>query len=148
MYVWKNNFFEKNRKFYLKNQKLIDQWFFKYKDFLNIKKTYRKFEWNAGNKISSIKEGIIQFRHSGLRVKKPNFFPTLVKMVHTPIIWDKKEEKYRYISIEEALALQNFPISGKDAFIFPNDSSESEAFKRIGNSINVEVISKILDYFL
>lgn len=148
MFDWKSDFFEKNRQFYLKNKSLIDQWFFKYKKNLEVKKTYRKFEWNAGNKISSIKEGIIQFRHSGVRIKKPDFFPTLVKMVHTPIVWDKKEQKYRYISIEEALSLQSFPASGADAFIFPENSSDAEAFKRIGNSINVEVISKILDYFL
>lgn len=148
MYDWKNDFFNKNRNFYLKNKQLIDQWFFKYKKILETKKTYRKFEWNAGSKISSVKEGIIQFRHSGVRVKKPDFFPTLVKMVHTPIIWDKKEKKYRYISVEEALALQSFPTSGKEAFMFPKTGSDAEAFKRIGNSINVEVISKILDYFL
>lgn len=138
---WKLEFYLKNQEFYLKNKNHIDKWWSEYKEFLIIKKTYRKFEWNSSNKLSKIDEGIIQFRHSGIRVKKPDFFPALVKMSSKPIIWDKNYSNYRYIDIKEALHLQSFDYK---KFIFPKAFSNEEPFKRVGNSINIKVIEKIL----
>ena len=93
-------------------------------------KTNRKFEWQAGSDIRSVFEGIIQFRPSGVRIKRPTESPTLVAMNHRPIIG-----KYRrYITLKEAIKLQCFP----ENFIF--NESENHAYKQLGNAVNVDVI--------
>lgn len=141
-YKWKKEFYLKNQYFYLKNKTNIDRWWNKNKEKLLLKKTYCKFEWNSSGKIEKISDGIVQFRHSGIRVKKPDFFPALVKTSSKPIIWDKKCLKYRYIDVKEALHLQSFDYNN---FVFPDGFSNDEPFKRIGNSINVKVLEKILE---
>ena len=90
--------------------------------------THRKMEWQAGADIDSLFKGIIQFRPSGVRVKRPTTFPTLVAMVQTPIVGWKR----RYISVKEAANLQSF----KKSFIV--DERKQQAYKQFGNSINVE----------
>ncbi len=141
---WKYEFYVKNQKFYFEHKNNIDLWWHKNKDILKIKKIYQKFEWNIGGSGLDIKECIIQFRHSGIRIKKPNFFPALVKTNCKPIIWDKKINNYRFISIKEALLLQSFDYNN---FIFPENFSENEPFKRIGNSINVDIIKEIINKY-
>ena len=68
------------------NKKFINKWEKQHKKLQNLKPTDRKFEWQMGNNYKSIYEGIIQFRPSGVRVKKPDFFPALVAIVHIPIV--------------------------------------------------------------
>jgi DNA (cytosine-5)-methyltransferase 1 len=127
---WKKIFIEKNRKLYINNKKHIDRWQKKYNHLQHFVPTHRKFEWQAGNNISSLWEGIIQFRPSGIRVKRPDNFPALVAMVHVPIIgWQK-----RRLSVREAARLQNFP----ETFI-PNNN-KAQAYKQLGNSVNVKII--------
>ncbi len=141
---WKYEFYVKNKKFYFDHKENIDLWWYKNKNIIKAKKIYQKFEWNIGGSGLDIKECIVQFRHSGIRIKKPNFFPALVKTNCKPIIWDKKINDYRFISIKEALLLQSFDYN---TFLFPEKFSENEPFQRIGNSINVEVIKKIINKY-
>ena len=135
--IWKRLFIEKNRRLYENNKVHIDSWLKKYNDLQHFVPTHRKFEWQAGESISSIWEGIIQFRPSGIRVKRPDNFPALVAMVHIPIIgWQK-----RRLSVREAARLQSFP----ENFI-PNNN-QAQAYKQLGNSVNVrivEVLTKLL----
>lgn len=127
---WKRNFINKNRLLYEKNKKHIEYWLKKYNHLEHFVPTHRKFEWQAGSNINSLWEGIIQFRPSGIRVKKPDNFPALVAMVHIPIIgWQK-----RRISVREAARLQSFP----ENFI-PNNN-HSQAYKQLGNSVNVKIV--------
>lgn len=129
--AWKQNFIRKNNRLYEENKTCIDKWMKenKVKDWMP---THKKFEWQAGTNISSIWEGVIQIRPSGIRVKTPNCFPALVAMVQIPIIGALK----RRLTIEEARALQSFP----DNFI-PNIHT-SQAYRQFGNAVNVEVIKK------
>ncbi|MCE8163952.1 MAG: DNA (cytosine-5-)-methyltransferase [Candidatus Moeniiplasma glomeromycotorum] len=136
---WKKEFLEKNRGFYKKNKKKCDKWWGKWGNLLKNQRTYCKFEWNGGEKINSIKEGIIQFRNSGIRVKKPNFFPALVKTQSRAIWWDKKIDAYRYLSSKEALVLQSFPKN----FYFPKDASENVIINYIGNSLNIKILKSL-----
>ena len=55
-------------------------------------------------------------------------------MNNTPIVWDGKAKRYRYLSPHEASKLQNFC----DDFIF--SESDSVAYRQLGNSVNVELI--------
>ena len=95
-------------------------------------------EWQAGKDIDSLFKGIIQFRPSGVRIKRPTVFPTLVAMVQTPIIGWKK----RYLSLSEAASLQSF---SKD---FKFNLRGTQAYKQFGNSINVEVADFIFKELL
>jgi DNA (cytosine-5)-methyltransferase 1 len=130
---WKQDFIAKNRELYQINKKHIDRWLKKYDNLKDFVPTHTKFEWQAGTSIKSVWDGIIQFRPSGIRVKRPTEFPALVAMVHVPIIgWEK-----RRISPREAANLQSFPPD------FKIDTNNQQAFKQFGNSVNVEVVKFI-----
>lgn len=66
---WKKMFIERNRKLYKENKDLIDKWYNKHSSTLK-QKIYRKFEWNCGPDYVDFKKCIIQFRQSGLRIKR------------------------------------------------------------------------------
>jgi len=127
---WKQEFVKKNNQLYINNKKFIDEWSKKYNYLKNFTPTQKKFEWQAGNSIKSLWDGLIQFRPSGIRVKKPNCFPALVALVQIPIIGKYK----RRLTVREAARLQSFP----DSFI-PN-KNDQQAYKQFGNAVNVEVI--------
>ena len=135
---WKQEFINKNRKLYLDNKKFIDGWMKKY-NVRSFIPTYRKFEWQVANKIHDVYDGIIQFRPSGIRVKQPTESPTLVAMVHVPIIGKFK----RRITINEARKLQSFP----DNYDFSKESPFN-AYKQLGNAVNVDVIYNVFKTFI
>lgn len=127
---WKALFCMKNRTLYYKNKEFIDFWLKKWNYLADFTPTQRKFEWQAGSAISSIWEGLIQMRPSGIRVKRPDTFPALVAMVQIPIIG-----KYRRrLTIREAARLQSFP----DSFVL-NDNIH-QAYKQLGNAVNVKCV--------
>lgn len=130
---WKKDFIRKNNTLYNNNKCFIDKWMKKYDDLAKFTPTNRKMEWQAGGTISSVWEGIIQFRPSGIRIKSPTCFPALVAMVQIPIIGKYK----RRLTVREAARLQSFP----DSFI-PNDIDQ-QAYKQFGNAVNVEVIKTV-----
>ena len=130
---WKQDIVLKNRALYSANKKHIDSWLRKYNQLKDFVPTHRKFEWQAGVSIKSVWEGIIQFRPSGVRVKRPTEFPALVAMVHVPIIgWAK-----RRITPREAANLQGFPSN------YLINTNNQQAYKQFGNSVNVEVVKYI-----
>ncbi|MEG1506387.1 MAG: DNA cytosine methyltransferase [Clostridia bacterium] len=137
---WKSNFILKNRNLYLNNQDFIDKWLIKYKNLIDFTPTQRKMEWQAGEGIKSLWDGIIQIRPSGIRIKKPTCFPALVAMVQIPIIGKYK----RRLTLEEVGRLQSFPDTFK-----PN-KNDQQAYKQFGNAVNVNVIKtvaeKLFDY--
>ena len=128
---WKNKVIKKNNALYQRNEDFIDKWIVEY-DVYDIPIGRQKFEWQAGNRINSIWEGVIQFRQSGIRVKAPNCFQTLVAMVQTPIIGKYK----RRLTPREAARLQSFP---ENFILHVNDR---QAYKQLGNAVNVEVIKR------
>ena len=130
---WKKIMVWRSREIYNNNHKFIDDWAKKH----HMRKRsliHQKFEWNASKMCRSIKEGIIQFRQSGIRVKKPDYCPSLVAMINTPIVWDNVNNRYRYLSPKEAAKLQNF----RKDFIF--DESDSVSYRQLGNSVNVKLV--------
>lgn len=127
---WKADFCLKNRKLYMNNKKFIDRWLKKWNYLQDFTPTERKFEWQAGETIKSVWDAFIQFRPSGIRVKKPNSFPALVAMVQIPIIGKYK----RRLTPREAARLQSFP----DDFI-PN-KLDHQAYKQFGNAVNVNCV--------
>lgn len=134
---WKAGFIRKNVKLYEENKAFIDSWLKKYNNLKSFTKTHHKFEWQCGTNISSIWEGVVQFRPSGIRVKMPNNFQALVAMVQIPVIGKYK----RRLSVREAARLQSFPVDDKKKSFIP-DENRQQAYKQFGNSVNVEVIRK------
>lgn len=128
--AWKAEFCRKNRKLYLDNKKFIDKWLKKWDNLSGFIPTNRKFEWQAGTSISSIWDGYIQFRPSGIRVKRPDSFPALVAMVQIPVIGKYK----RRLTPREAARLQSFPEN------FIPDENDFQAYKQFGNAVNVNCV--------
>lgn len=133
---WKKILIDKTRNMYLANKEFIDSWNAKY-NMRKQNKIYQKFEWNASKMCKSIKEGVIQFRQSGIRVKNPTYFPSLVAMNNTPIIWDNDYSQYRYLTVKECAKLQSF----NSDYLFSDIDSIS--YRQLGNSVNVKVIRTI-----
>ena len=136
--VWKVNFIRKNIDLYNRNKAFIDRWLREYENLDWCIKTHRKMEWQAGKNYASLFDCLIQFRPSGVRIKRPDRFATLVAMNHQQIVG-----KYRRrITIDESKRLQSFPENYK----LP--SSNSVAMKQLGNSVNVKAVQTIFETIL
>ncbi len=129
-YEWKKDFIAKNRYLYEYNKDFIDKWFKKWNNLEEFTPTEQKMEWQCGNSCTSIWDGLIQFRPSGIRVKTATVFPALVAIVQIPIIGKVK----RRLTPREAARLQSFP----DSFIC--NANDHQAYKQFGNAVNVKVI--------
>ncbi len=75
-------------------------------------------------------------RGSGIRVKRPDYIPTLVAMSMIPIYGPDS----RKLTPRELLRLQSFP----DTFIF----NEKTILKQVGNSVNVKMIEKCARFMI
>ena len=134
MPAWKKAYVDWNRNFYIINRDFIDEWDNQHHLSQDPNKLHRKFEWNCGVDCQSVRDGIIQIRQSGVRVKRPDFFPSLVVMDNTPIVWDRQKEVYRYITPREAAKLQSF--DGDIVFL----QDDRVTYRQLGNSVNVDII--------
>jgi len=135
---WKQEFIKKNRALYQNNKEFIDGWYKKWNNLDDFTMTEKKFEWQCGEDCKSVWDGLIQFRPSGIRVKRPTVFPALVAMVHIPIIGKVR----RKLTPREAARLQSFP----DTFII--NKNDQQAYKQFGNAVNVKVVEFIANQFV
>ncbi len=132
---WKINYINNNRAFYKKYQDIIDKVL---PDIIDLnKESWQKFEWTCGDLEKNIWSYYIQFRGSGIRIKKTDFFPSLVTVsTQIPIVGKDK----RYISIEEARYLQSFPENIK----LPNNNTAT--FRALGNAVNITILKNICSH--
>lgn len=136
---WKKVIIERNRVFYEDNKVVYDRWYNEHIDhFASLTASDKKFEWNAGDEINDIWEGIIQFRPSGVRVKRPDCIPTLVAINQTPIIGIEK----RYLKPREISKLYGFRNLN-----FGNQA-ESTTYKQLGNTVSVDVVKFLLRHMM
>jgi DNA (cytosine-5)-methyltransferase 1 len=129
---WKKDFIRNNRQFYEDNASWINPWLEK---VLSFPSSLQKFEWNVKGGERDIWKYVIQFRASGVRIKRPTTAPSLIAMTDTqvPIIgWEK-----RYMTVTECARLQSLD----DLIELPE--SPTKAFHALGNAVNSHVVELV-----
>ncbi len=100
----------------------------------------RKLEWNCGEAPRNLWRHVLQFRPSGLRVKRYSASPSLVAMTVTqvPILGPER----RFLTRVEGLRLLGLP----DSLQLPE--SRQAAFQALGNAVHVDVVQAIAERLL
>ena len=75
--LWKVQFIQQNRQFYARHQRWIDKWLPR---ILRFPPSLQKLEWNCKGEERDIWKYVLQFRASGVRVKRPQTAPSLIAM--------------------------------------------------------------------
>lgn len=127
---WKADFLEKNSRFYLEHQTVIDAWLRKHNELHHFPQSRRKLEWQAQGSPRDLWGLVIHLRPSGIRVKRGTYLPALVAITQTSIIGWRR----RRITPREAARMQGFP----DAFVLHED--DAIAYRQLGNAVNVGVV--------
>jgi DNA (cytosine-5)-methyltransferase 1 len=135
---WKIDFIRQNRDWFNEILARISlNWISR---LLEFPASLRKLEWNCQGEERDLWKHVLQFRPSGLRVKRYTSCPALVAMTTTqiPILGPKR----RFITRREGLLLQGFP----DAHQLPE--SREDAFNALGNAVHVGVVKAIASRLL
>ncbi len=129
---WKQRYIEQNRIFYDENKKYIQNIIKRIAQY--DWQSWQKLEWNAQDGERNIYKYILQFRSSGIRIKKADFFPSLVTAkTQIPIIgWQQ-----RYLTKEEGQKLQSLETLDLSSL------TDNAAFEALGNAVNAKIVKLI-----
>tara|TARA_Y100001958_G_scaffold71691_1_gene48345 strand:+ start:108 stop:1529 length:1422 start_codon:yes stop_codon:yes gene_type:complete len=129
---------DKNREFYIDNKKILTEWLNTSRENKHWYGALRKLEWQVQNKNVNLSDNIFTFRPSGIRVKDPNYTPTLVAMSHIPIVGFLK----RKLSPRECLNLQSFNSD------FKLSENDKDTYKQAGNAVNKKMINACINLMI
>jgi DNA (cytosine-5)-methyltransferase 1 len=134
---WKQVFIWQNRQYFQRNKHWIKPWLPRIREF---PPSLQKLEWNCKGEARDIWQYVIQFRASGVRIKRPTTAPSLVAMTTTqvPIIaWERRYMTPRECSRLQSMdQLQHLP------------AAETKVCHGLGNAVNVEVVRRIAESLL
>ena len=133
---WKKDYITKNKPLIQKYKPTWDKWYRKHKSILQKREIYGKLEWQAGpiKPNDTIFDYFIQIRQSGIRVKRAQYFPTLVAISQIPIYGKEK----RYLTPRECARLQSFPEN------FKLHKDDKQSYKQFGNAVNVANVRMVI----
>jgi DNA (cytosine-5)-methyltransferase 1 len=140
---WKKKFIRENRKFYADNREWIDVW---KQQIVGWENSFMKFEWNCDETDHmTIDDKILQFRPSGLRVKRPTYSPALTFMSSQVPIFpgatymdaEGNEQHGRFMTMVEAARIQGM---GDLSF---EGLNKARIYEALGNAVDVEIVKII-----
>jgi len=129
---WKQTFIAQNRAFYERHRRRLKPWIRKLEPFAP---SLQKLEWNCKGEVRRLENHVLQFRASGVRVKRSNWAPALVAMTTTqvPVItWE-----HRYMTVRECSRLQGL------GEINLSQLSSTSAYRAIGNAVSADIVEMI-----
>lgn len=137
---WKKSFIKRNRDFYLQHRGAIDGWRKNNPAIALFPSSRRKLEWQAQSGERDLWKHLIQFRPSGIRIKRATYTPALVAMNQTPIYGPM----HRRLTPLETARLQGFD---PETFSF-NGQADSLSYKQMGNAVNIGTAAYVFEKFV
>lgn len=128
--AWKQAFIRQNRSLYTRHRRWINQWLPKIREF---PPSLQKLEWNCKGEPRDLTEHILQFRASGIRVKRSNTAPALIAMTTTQVPIIAAQE--RYMTVRECSRLQGL---GELKHL---PEAPTRAYRALGNAVNADLIA-------
>jgi DNA (cytosine-5)-methyltransferase 1 len=133
---WKKRYIRNNRAFYKKYENKLKPIVQRIQE-LDVS-SWQKFEWNVQDGERDLSKYIIQFRGSGIRIKKTDFFPSLVTVsTQIPILgWER-----RYITPDEGARIQSL-----NNISLPEN--KGSCFSALGNAVNAHIVELVAENLL
>lgn len=125
-----SSWIDKNRDFYALHRSFLDPWLAESRSRDQWFGAVRKFEWQAGDfrPDDAMDKVLWTARGSGIRVKRPDYAPTLVALSQVPVYGPLG----RRLTPRELLRLQSFP----DSFQY----EDGHVYRQVGNAVNVTMV--------